>query len=78
MDLATVGGVDLVLVLNPADAGEVAVVEEILVGVGKGDGDAAAGGDVGDDGGGAGAEVVAGEAVVVLAQLLALAGGAEL
>ena len=78
MDLATVGGVDLVLVLDPAEAGEVAVVVKVLVGVGIGDRSAAARSDVGDDGGGAGADVVAGEAVVVLAELLALAGGAGL
>ena len=38
VDLATVGGVDLVQVLHPADAGEVAVVVEVLVGVGVGNG----------------------------------------
>ena len=78
VNLATVGGVHLVEALHPAETGEVAVVVVVLIGVGVGDRGGAAGGDVGDDLGGLGAEVEAGEAVVVLVELGALAGGAEL
>src|SRR6266567_3825090 len=67
VDLATVSRVNLVLVLDPAEAGKVAVVVLILVGVGIGHSGASAGGDVGVDLGGVGAEIEAGEAVVVLA-----------
>ncbi len=38
MHLATVGGVDLVQVLDPAEAGKAAVIVEIAVGVWVGDG----------------------------------------
>jgi len=75
VDLATVGGVDLVLVLDPAEAGEIAVVEGVLIGVGIRNGRAAAWSDVREDLRGIGAEIEAGEAVVVLAMGLTLAGG---
>ena len=58
MDLAAVGGVDLMEVLNPAETGEVAVVVRVLIGVGIGDGGGGgARSDGGDDAGGEGAEV---------------------
>ena len=81
VDLSTVGGVDLVEVLDPAEAGEAAVVVEVSVGVGIGNllgGVGGAWGDAGDDLGGEGTEVEAGEAVVVLAEFGAFAGSAEL
>ena len=78
VDLATIGGVHLVQVLNPAEASEVAVVVEVLIGVGERNCGRSARGYIGDDLRGSGTEVVAGEAVVVLAELLALAGGAQL
>ena len=79
VDLAAVGGVDLVEVLDPADAGQAAVVVEILVLVGVGDdGGWGTWCDGGDDGGGVGAEVEHGEAVVVGLELGSLAVGAVL
>ena len=78
VNLSTVGGVHLVEALDPAEAGEVAVVVGVLIGVGVGNGGVSAGSDVGDDRRGLGAEVESGEAVVVLIELGALAGGAEL
>ena len=79
VDLATVGGVDLMEGFDPADAGEGAVVVGVEVAVGVGDGGGGGGGVHGrDDGGDFGAKVEAGEAVVVLVELGSLAGGTEL